>query len=202
MTYRRIPILTISLVIAIISFHWLVEDKTPLYSSATAIFQGEVWRLITGHFIHADLHHLFWNCLGLAVLGSLLEYRSKRMLLIALATGMVFVNALLLSPYSQLDYYCGLSGALNTLLLLALWLEWKSTQSWIIAAIALGVITKTLIEVSQGVSLMTHISWPPYAWSHVAGLTGGVFVIWIVSMFGGSEVARYLTSGLAVNTSM
>jgi rhomboid family GlyGly-CTERM serine protease len=192
MTYRRIPILTISLVIAIISFHWLVEDKTPLYSSATAIFQGEVWRLITGHLMHADLHHLFWNCLGLAVLGSLLEYRSKRMFLIALGTGMVFVNALLLSPYSQLDYYCGLSGALNTLLLLALWLEWKSTRSRIIAVIALGVITKTLIEVSQGVSLMTHISWPPYAWSHVAGLLGGLFAIWMITILRGAEAVQYL----------
>ena len=181
--------------IAIISFHWLVADKTPLYFSATAIFQGEFWRLISGHFIHADLHHLFWNCLGLAVLGSLLEYRSKRMLLTALSTGIVFVNALLLSPYSQLDYYCGLSGVLNTLLLLALWLEWKSTRSWIIAVIALGAITKTLIEVSQGVSLMTHISWPPYAWSHVAGLIGGVSVISILSVFRGAEGVRYLISG-------
>ena len=197
MTFRKIPALTIGLMIAIISFHWLVADKTPLYFSATAIFQGEFWRLISGHFIHADLHHLFWNCLGLAVLGSLLEYRSKRMLLTALSTGIVFVNALLLSPYSQLDYYCGLSGVLNTLLLLALWLEWKSTRSWIIAVIALGAITKTLIEVSQGVSLMTHISWPPYVWSHVAGLIGGVSVISILSVFRGAEVAQYLNSGLA-----
>ena len=189
MTFRRIPIVTISLLLIIIGFHWLVEDKTPLYFNATDILQGEVWRLVTGHFIHADLHHLFWNGLGLAVLGSLLEHHSRHMLLVALGSGIVFVSALLLSPYSQLDYYCGLSGVLNTLLLLALWLEWRSTRSWFITVIAIGIITKTLLEVSQGVSLITHISWPPYPWSHVAGLLGGAFVIWMLARTKGAEAA-------------
>ena len=129
--------------------------------------------------MHADLQHLWWNCLGLAVLGTLLEYRSRTTLLVALGVGIVSVNALLLTPFSQLYYYCGLSGVLNTLLLVALWLEWKATRSWLIIVLSGGVILKTLVEVSQGVSIMTHISWPPYAWSHVAGMIGGLFVIWV-----------------------
>jgi len=183
MTYRRIPVLTIGLVTTLIALHLLVPDKTPLYFSAAAIFQGETWRVVSGHFIHADLQHLLWNCLGLAVLGSLLEYRSKTILLATLGAGIVFVNALLLSPFAQLEYYCGLSGVLNTLLLVALWLEWRSTRSWLIALIACGSFVKVLIEVSQGISIVTHISWPPYAWSHVAGLIGGLFVIWMLGGF-------------------
>ena len=190
MTFRRFPIVTISLLLVILGLHWLVEDKTPLYFNAADILHGEVWRLISGHFIHADLQHLFWNGLGLAVLGSVLEHHSRHMLLLALGSGIVFVNALLLSPFSQLDYYCGLSGVLNTLLLLALWLEWRLTRSWIIAVITISVIAKTLIEVSQGVSLMTNISWPPYAWSHVAGLLGGVFAIWGLASTKGAEGVR------------
>jgi len=181
MTLRRIPVITISLLIILIGLHWLVEDKTPLYFSADDIVQGETWRMVSGHFVHADLQHLLWNCLGLAVLGTLLEYRSRALLLATSATGIVFVSALLLTPYAQLDYYCGFSGVLNTLLLVALWFEWRVTRSRLIILIACGSIAKVLIEVSQDVSIVTHISWPPYAWSHVAGLVGGLFFIWLLA---------------------
>jgi len=177
MTKRQIPILTISLVTILIGLHWLVPDKTLLYFSATDIARGETWRIITGHLMHADLQHLLWNCLGLAVLGTLIEYRSRSVLWAALAVGIASVSTLLLSPFSQLEYYCGLSGVLNTLLLVALWLEWTFTRSWLIIVITCGSIAKVVIEVSQGTSILTHISWPPYAWSHLAGLIGGLLVV-------------------------
>jgi rhomboid family GlyGly-CTERM serine protease len=178
MTTRRLPILTISLLMALIGLHWLVPDKTVLYFNAADIARGETWRIVTGHFMHADVEHLLWNCLGLAVLGMLIEQRSWRMWWVALGVGVVSVSALLLSPFSQLEYYCGLSGVLNTLLLIALWLEWQATRSWLIMVIAGGSVAKAVIEVSLGASIMTHISWPPYAWSHVAGLIGGLILVW------------------------
>jgi len=181
MTFRQIPILTISLLIVLLCLHWLVEDKTQLYFSTSAIFQGESWRLISGHFMHADSQHLLWNCLGLAVLGTLLEHRSRNVLIASLAVGIIMVNALLLTPWSHLTYYCGLSGVLNTLLMVALWFEWRLTRSWLIALIACGSLAKVLVEVYQGTSILTHISWTPYAWSHVAGLIGGLLVIWMLT---------------------
>lgn len=177
MTFRQLPILTIGLLTVLISLHGLVSDKTQLYFSTADIFQGEIWRLVSGHFIHADLQHLLWNCLGLAVLGTLLEYRSRGVLLASLGVGIIFVSALLLTPFSRLDFYCGLSGVLNTLLLVALWFEWQLTRSRLIILIACACIAKVVIEVSQDISIMTHISWPPYAWSHVAGLLGGFIAI-------------------------
>ena len=195
MTFRQPPILTIGLLTVLISLHGLVADKTQLYFSASDILQGETWRLVSGHFMHADLQHLVWNCLGLAVLGTLLEYRSRGLLVASLGVGIIFVNALLLTPFSPLDYYCGLSGVLNTLLLVALWLEWRSTRSWLIVLIACGCIAKVVVEVSQGTSIVTHISWPPYAWSHVAGLSGGFVLIWIQSRgFQDKNPSRFLKS--------
>ncbi len=29
-----------------------------------AILDGEAWRLVTGHLLHADIHHLGWNVFG------------------------------------------------------------------------------------------------------------------------------------------
>ena len=177
MTSRQIPILTIGLTLILIGLHFLAVDETRLYFSATDIVRGETWRLITGHFIHADTQHLFWNCLGLLVLGTLIERHSRSMLWTTLFAGIASVNVLLLTPLSQLDYYCGLSGVLNTLLLLALWFEWKRTRSWLVILIGCGSIAKVIIELTLGSSIVTHISWPPYVWSHVAGLAGGLIVI-------------------------
>ncbi len=55
----------------------MVPDITPLYFSAEDIAQGRSWRIVTGHLMHADAAHLFWNCLGLAVLGALIERYSR-----------------------------------------------------------------------------------------------------------------------------
>jgi len=177
MSAYRIPVLTLGLVLALAGLHWLVPDKTLLYFSASDISGGEIWRIVTGHFVHADWEHLLWNGLGLTVLGAVIEQHSRVLVWTALVTGVASVSILLLTPFSQLDYYCGLSGVLNTLLLVALWLEWTRTRSWLIIAIACGAVAKALIEVSLGASIVTHISWPPYAWSHVAGLIGGFMLV-------------------------
>ena len=177
MSAYRIPFLTLGLVLALAGLHWLMPDKTLLYFSTTDIMRGEIWRVLTGHFVHADWEHLLWNGLGLAVLGALIEQHSRTLLWIALGTGVASVSILLLTPFSQLDYYCGLSGVLNTLLLTALWLEWRRTRSGLIIAVACGCVMKVIIEVSLGASIITHISWPPYAWSHVAGLIGGFMLV-------------------------
>jgi len=172
-----IPFRTLGLVLLLLGFYFLVPDRQVFYFAADDIARGEIWRLVTGHLVHADLQHLGWNCLGLLVLGALLEQYSKTAWWAALFSGIASVSILLLSPVSHLDYYCGLSGVLNTLLLVVLWYEWRRTRSWIVVAVTLGAAAKTLIEVSSGESLLTHIDWPPYAWSHVAGLMGGALVV-------------------------
>jgi rhomboid family GlyGly-CTERM serine protease len=184
MANRRFPILTLGFLLITAGLHWFLQDKSLFYFSARDIVAGEIWRVVTGHFMHADMEHLLWNCLGLAVLGTLIEIRSRRLLWAALVAGMVCVSILLLSPFSQLEYYCGLSGVLNALLLVALWQEWRATRSWLIIAIVCGSVAKVVIEVSLETSLLTHISWPPYAWSHVAGLFGGSITIWGMSRDG------------------
>lgn len=181
---RQFPFFTMTLLAILIALHFIPVDKTLLYFSATDIAQGETWRVLSGHFIHADLQHLFWNCLGLLVLGTLIERRSGWILCTTLGTGVIAVSLLLLSPVSKLDYYCGLSGVLNTLLLVALWLEWMHTRSRTLLVVACLCLAKVVFEVSLGTSVITHISWPPYAWSHVAGLAGGVVLILFHMGFG------------------
>lgn len=183
MKATHLPYRTIILLITMAALHFLVPDRSPLFFSADHVMAGEGWRLFSGHLVHADLAHLFWNSLGLAVLGGLIERRSPGLWWASLTMGVLAVDILLLMPYAGLDYYCGLSGVLNTLLVITLWLEWLATRSAMVIAVAVACLAKTLIEVALGSSVLTHISWPPYPWSHVAGMAGGFMLIalWIAA---------------------
>lgn len=179
MNPHKQPFSTLGLLAITAAIHLLAPDPSVLWFGTAEIAQGETWRILTGHMAHADLNHLLWNLLGLAILGWLIERRSRRLLWASLATGTAAVSLLLLSPLSGLDYYCGLSGVLNSLLVVALWLEWRSSGSWWVAAVALACLLKALWETAAGDSLITQISWPPFALSHLAGMTGGlVLLMW------------------------
>lgn len=177
MNMQRIPFLTLGLVVILLALHFLVPDKELLYFSQTDVQAGEYWRVVSGHLMHADADHLTWNCIGLLVLGTLIEQVSRHQWWITLLVGISSVSILLLSPFSQLNYYAGLSGVLNTMLLVALWHEWSHKRSWWLASIFLACVAKVVFEVCTGGSLLTNISWPPYPWAHVAGLLGGMTMV-------------------------
>jgi len=174
---KKFPIITVSLTLLCTAIHFLVEQKHDLYLAKELIWQGEYWRAVTGHFIHSDFQHLLWNGVGLLILGLLIERHSTKLLLLTLVSGLLSVNTLLLNPLSTIDLYCGLSGVLNSLLVVALWLEWKASHSKIILLVATGCISKIVLEILVGQALFTDISWPPYPWSHLAGFFGGLFVV-------------------------
>ena len=177
---RFIPSLTLLLVLVVTAVHALLPDRAGLYFGLSEIFDGQAWRAVSGHFVHVDGNHLAWNVLGLAVLGWLIERHSRTLLAGALIAGILAVNLLLLSPLAQLDYYCGLSGVLNALLVVALWLEWRSKPSPWIVVLALACMAKVAFEIVTQNAVFSDIGWPPFAWSHLAGMAGGIglLAIW------------------------
>ena len=52
--------------------HLAADGMLPaLRYERAAVLDGEVWRLATGHFVHADLRHLGWNVLGVLIVWGL-----------------------------------------------------------------------------------------------------------------------------------
>lgn len=146
------------------------QVQAGLYFDRQHLAAGHWIGLLSGHWLHADTAHLAWNVIALLVLGSLVERQSRRLLAGSILAGTAGVDLLLLSPLSELARYCGLSGVLNSLLGVALFLQWRETRSWTVLPVALLCILKIAVEIALGQSLFTDISWPPYAPAHLAGL--------------------------------
>lgn len=174
----HLPILTLGIT-ALSSLLMLlpIEWQSALYFNRAAVTSGAVDSLISGHFVHVDMSHWFWNCLALLVLGAFIELRSRGLLLASLLLGLIAVDLLLLSPFSDIVFYCGLSGLLNSLLVVTLWLFWQQTRSrWVLVSAVL-CLGKIGFELLLGESLLTRIAWPPYPPAHLAGAIGGVLCV-------------------------
>jgi rhomboid family GlyGly-CTERM serine protease len=81
-----------------------------------AIFHGQVWRLLTGNFVHLGTGHLLEDMAGMVLLWLLFEdvlpdWRTP----IAVLTGSLAVGLGLLAANPDVDWYVGISGALDTL---------------------------------------------------------------------------------------
>lgn len=83
-----------------------------------AVLQGEIWRLVTGHFVHLGASHLLLNLAGLGLVAMLFGPGLNRTDWWWLLTGALAAMAagfLVLEP--QLVWYVGLSGLLHGLIL-------------------------------------------------------------------------------------
>ena len=178
----RIPVFT--LLLCSLSFGLMLLPPTlhnVLYFDYLQLSHGKWQGLITGHWMHADSQHLLWNISALALLGALIEARSRTLLVCSIAVGTLFVDLLLLSPLSDLQRYCGLSGLLNTLLGVALYLTWRETRSPLLLLTAILCVAKIALELHSGQSIFTDIAWPPFAQAHLAGILGAPLALILAS---------------------
>jgi len=76
--------------------------------------RGELWRLLTAHFIHLDLEHALLNSLGITLMWALFarDYRPRQWLLIV-AGAIMAIDAGLWLCSSTVYWYVGSSGALH-----------------------------------------------------------------------------------------
>ncbi len=151
--------------------------------SRAAISQGELWTLISGHWMHSDLEHAVWNISALIVLGSLFEQQLKTRLFTDLLLACVLMSFWLIYFMPDLSAYCGLSGILNTLLvtgIAALWQHYRAPSILLILALAL---IKNLMELFTQEAIFTHTTWPSVPEAHIVGMAIGLAIVMIRSRY-------------------
>jgi rhomboid family GlyGly-CTERM serine protease len=139
----------------------IVASLTPgaaelLQFDRTAIAQGEVWRLVTGNFVHWNVDHLFWDCIMFVALGAAIEFRHRGAFLAATALSACAVSATAWC-IASVDTYRGLSGIDSALfVLLAGWYLIDALRSrcqlplCIPIALLLGFFAKIGYEILTG----------------------------------------------------
>ena len=88
---------------------WLRYDRI-------AISDGQLWRVITGHFTHLGWSHLAMNLAGLALIWAIFGgHITWQRWLCLLLVGAIGISTLLFTFNTHLRWYVGLSGVLHTL---------------------------------------------------------------------------------------
>ncbi|PLK50674.1 rhombosortase [Uliginosibacterium sp. TH139] len=159
---------------------WLGFGPAPaaLVYDRGAIADGEWWRLLTAHFVHSDGGHALWDISALAIIGSLMETHGRCRMLVAAVLGLLAVDLGLWFGMPELARYCGLSGMLNGLFVVALADLWWTHRHPVFVLAGCGLVVKLLLEISAGQSLVVSTAWPSVPLMHLAGALGGLLLLW------------------------
>lgn len=166
-----------------------------------AIARGEVWRVVTGNFVHWNADHLIWDSLMFFILGLAIELRSRhRHLESDSAIGNLFVlttvaSAIAVSAcvwfFTPLERYRGLSGIDSALfVLLAAWYlvdvikSGAYSQAAIPSGLLLCFLAKIGYEIATGHTYFvdsTAAAFVPLPQVHLAGAGIGVLFFALVN---------------------
>jgi rhomboid family GlyGly-CTERM serine protease len=115
-----LPWFTIVYAVIALAVHLVPAWREPAFYLRAALFEGEFWRLWTGHTVHFSGSHLLWNLAVFVPSGVWLERLDPRGGRVFLAVAAPAIAGLLLVCDSTLLRYGGLSGlATGTLVFLA-----------------------------------------------------------------------------------
>jgi len=107
----------------------------------TGIAAGEVWRLVSGHFVHLGVSHTLLNIAGLALVWILVgaEYsRGQWLGIMAASIAAIDLGLWFMTP--ELQWYVGLSGLLHGLLAAGIiaGMAAHRAEAWLIAVLVGG----------------------------------------------------------------
>ena len=177
-TTARWPPITLSLT-AVALLIYVAAPETSARFDLLVLDRDEPrwWPWLTAHFLHTDPAHVGWNLFAFVCLGWLGEPNQRLRYALSIVAGIVAVDFWFAWSNDGLRYYCGLSGALNTVLLATLYgLRGSIAPRWLVA-FAVLVALKIGWEWHSGVALITHTQWPPAVGAHIAGYVAGVLLV-------------------------
>jgi rhomboid family GlyGly-CTERM serine protease len=182
---HNFPILTVLIGLSALSATLSSQLTSLLQFDRTAIMDGGVWRVFTGHLTHWSLSHLFWDILIFLVLAGVIERFSRRRLLACFVSASLIISLLVFTFLPEMTLYRGLSGIDSAffMLLLVLLFRRKAAGNKLLHKIPyllLGLlfIGKTVFELTTAQAFFVESSdlFIPVPLAHL----GGAFTGWII----------------------
>ena len=176
---KRLPYITLILTAVALSIHIYHPLRPHLIYTRAALSDGDLWRLISCHWVHLNADHLLWSSMTFFFLGSVCEFIARARYVITLSISVIFIPIAIWLIMPDLEVYGGLSGLDCSLysLLIALFIkrEWHSQNwFWIICYTILIVLlpAKIIYEMSSGLTIFVnniHTDMAPVPLSHLVG---------------------------------
>lgn len=155
--------------------------QSALIYERTAISNGELWRLVTGHFVHYSASHFLYDVLALLVTGSVIEVRRYPHFALVCAIAPPLIGAALFLALPGMEYYAGLSGLATAALVYLCLHALAETPGWrlvclsILAVLAIKLGLEIVFEQSL-TTLAAEQPFVPVPLSHAAGATTALLV--------------------------
>jgi rhomboid family GlyGly-CTERM serine protease len=153
-----------------------------------AIEHGQVWRLLTGHWVHLGATHFLLNLFGLLLLWQIIgNWLSTGEKLAVLLGSSLLISLGLYLFYPQIGWYRGLSGALHGLwlagALLGMKRDWK-LASLLLILLLIKLVWEQAFGPMAGSTILT--GGPVLIQAHLLGALSGLLMgvmIFIVRAF-------------------
>ncbi len=181
---RKVPWFTLSVGGGVLSLYLLGSAffQTLIFDKQL-IMAGEIWRILTGHLVHSSFDHLLWDLLGFLILGIVIERNNTSDLIPGFLFSCLGVSGWLLMNHFGFLAYCGLSGALNGLLVIAAVNRWRTTNSFVYGGVLFGTAMKIIFELTTRHSVFTNMSAQAVPEAHAAGFCAGLVYLLGVHLF-------------------
>jgi membrane associated rhomboid family serine protease len=164
----------------ILDFSMLADGLSPVTGQPIGVANGEIYRLVTGGFLHANIIHVAFNMLALYQLGMLLESAFGRMRFAVVYAVSLLAGSLgvvLLHPH---QFTVGASGAVFGLMGFA----FMAMRARGIDPFSTGLGGTIVINLIITFTLSSYIS----VGGHVGGLIGGAICGWILTDVGPKQL--------------
>jgi len=167
-------------VVSALVVYLLPDVGTALVYDRSAILSGELWRLVTGHWVHFSVSQLFYDVTVLGITGWIIESRGYRYFAALCLLSALSISFAMLALLPDMAFYGGVSGiAMASTVYLALqWLGKPAPWRWVGLSILLLCVGKLIFEASIGHFILVPLKddWVVVPLSHLVGTFSGLIM--------------------------
>ncbi len=171
-------------IFALILFIFYDPGSSFQYDS-TAIASGELWRIITGHWVHWSFDHFLWCVITFVALGAICERQNRPGFILSVSLSAIVIPVFCWFADPAMHFYRGLSGLCSTIFVVAfIQMVQKAVSDKDLLGVILPTlagcffIAKTLFEFITGQALFVQSTtlFTPVPMAHLAGALVGVII--------------------------